>query len=228
MGTSFDLAVVVGETFSAILWSISSCWGMFYMDSQKHTVHLLAGTFHSFGSLRRKRRKKTSVHLCACMFVFFLGGREIVYQQPAFFCVVMLQPSFAFALWTSWPVVAPFTLPHLTLSQPKHLYRWWKLLPRLFSQRRLAGQQCLFWNFTPFWSAWQVGIEARGHTMSYRHAGTTLQRTSSDVILAVNGLICHFPVRSSFLSSVYPLLSCRKGRLRKMGPWPLVERFRNS
>ena len=32
-----------------------------------------------------------------------------------------------------------------------------------------------------------MGIEARGHTTSCRHAGTTLPRTSSDVIMAVNG-----------------------------------------
>ena len=33
-----------------------------------------------------------------------------------------------------------------------------------------------------------MGIGARGHTTSYRHAGTTLRRISSDVIIAVNGL----------------------------------------
>ena len=33
-----------------------------------------------------------------------------------------------------------------------------------------------------------MGIGARGHTTSYRHAGTTLRRISSDVIMAVNGL----------------------------------------
>ena len=33
-----------------------------------------------------------------------------------------------------------------------------------------------------------MGIEARGHTTSYRREGTTLRRTSSDVIMAVNGL----------------------------------------
>ena len=33
-----------------------------------------------------------------------------------------------------------------------------------------------------------MGIEARGHTTSYRHEGTTLRRTSTDVIMAVNGL----------------------------------------
>ena len=33
-----------------------------------------------------------------------------------------------------------------------------------------------------------MGIEAKGLTMSYRHAGTTLQRTSSGVTMAVNGL----------------------------------------
>ena len=31
-------------------------------------------------------------------------------------------------------------------------------------------------------------IEARGHTTSYRRAGITLRRKSSDVIMAVNGL----------------------------------------
>ena len=33
-----------------------------------------------------------------------------------------------------------------TLSLPKHLYRWWKLLPRTVSQRRFASQQCSFRN----------------------------------------------------------------------------------
>ena len=33
-----------------------------------------------------------------------------------------------------------------------------------------------------------MGIEARGHTTSYRHAGTTLRRTLSDVTMAGNGL----------------------------------------
>ena len=33
-----------------------------------------------------------------------------------------------------------------------------------------------------------MGIVARGHITSYRHVRTTLQRTSSDVIMAVNGL----------------------------------------
>ena len=33
-----------------------------------------------------------------------------------------------------------------------------------------------------------MGIEARGHMTSYTHAGTTLGRTSSDIIMAVNGL----------------------------------------
>ena len=34
-----------------------------------------------------------------------------------------------------------------------------------------------------------MGMEARGHATPYRHVGTTLRRTSSDVIMAVNGLI---------------------------------------
>ena len=77
----------------------------------------------------------------------------------------------------------------LTFSLPKHLYRWWKLLHWMVSWRRFAGQQCSFQNLCSiFWSAWQVGMEARGHTTSYRHAGTTLRRTSSDVVMAVNGL----------------------------------------
>ena len=33
----------------------------------------------------------------------------------------------------------------LTLSLPKHLYCWWKLLPRIVSQKRFVGQQCSFW-----------------------------------------------------------------------------------
>ena len=33
-----------------------------------------------------------------------------------------------------------------------------------------------------------MGTEARGHTTSYRHAGTILRRTSSDVMMAVTGL----------------------------------------
>ena len=32
----------------------------------------------------------------------------------------------------------------LTLSLPKHLYRWWKLPPRIVSQRSFAGQKCSF------------------------------------------------------------------------------------
>ena len=43
-------------------------------------------------------------------------------------------------------------------------------------------------NVTLVWSAWKVGTEARGHTTSYRHAGTILRRTSSDVVMAANGL----------------------------------------
>ena len=43
-----------------------------------------------------------------------------------------------------------------------------------------------------------MGIEARGHMMSYRHAGTTLQRTSFDIIMAVNGLMLKQTARSFF------------------------------
>ena len=52
----------------------------------------------------------------------------------------------------------------------------------------LLARSLHFQNITPVWSAWKVGIEARGHITSYRHAGPTLRRTSSDVIMAVNGL----------------------------------------
>ena len=61
-----------------------------------------------------------------------------------------------------------------------------KLLPTTVSQRRFPGQQRSFRNLCSiFWSAWQVRIEARGHTTSYRQAGTILRRTLSDVIMAV-------------------------------------------
>ena len=41
-----------------------------------------------------------------------------------------------------------------------------------------------------------MGIEARDHTTSYRLVGTTLRRTLTDVIMAVNGLTC--PSRRDF------------------------------
>ena len=42
----------------------------------------------------------------------------------------------------------------------------------------------------------KVGIEARGHITSYIHAGTTLRRTSSDVIMVVSGLTEHLWIPS--------------------------------
>ena len=44
-----------------------------------------------------------------------------------------------------------------------------------FTEILLARSVC-FENFAPVWSAWKVGIEARGQTTSYRHAGTTLAK----------------------------------------------------
>ena len=57
------------------------------------------------------------------------------------------------------------------------------------SEKFLLARSVGFENVTPVWKAWKVGIEARGHTTSYIYAGTTLRRTPSDVIMAVNGLI---------------------------------------
>ena len=47
----------------------------------------------------------------------------------------------------------------------------------------MARSVC-FENFAPVWSAWKVGIEARGHMTSYRHAGTTFAK---DIIWRHNG-----------------------------------------
>ena len=74
----------------------------------------------------------------------------------------------------------------LTLSLPKHMYRWWKWLSKTVSLSSFAGQKCSFRK--RYSNAWKEWIEARGHTTSNRHAGTTFGRTSSDIVMAVRGL----------------------------------------
>ena len=66
-------------------------------------------------------------------------------------------------------------------------------------------------------------IVAKGHTTSYRHAGTTLRRTSSDVIIGVNGLSvavvaykhalianasCMFSIKNKSLGFALFLMTC--------------------
>ena len=47
-----------------------------------------------------------------------------------------------------------------------------------------------------------MGTEARGHTTSHGHTGTTLRGTSSDVIMAVNGLTSPFAANISLAASM--------------------------
>ena len=78
----------------------------------------------------------------------------------------------------------------LTLSLPKHLYRWWKLLPRKVSQRRFAGHQCSFRNLCSIlgcmtsgnWSqrSYDVLQTCRNHfakDIAWRHNGSEWVKT---------------------------------------------------
>ena len=64
-----------------------------------------------------------------------------------------------------------------------------------------------------------MGIEARGHMTSYRHAGTILQMTSSDVIMTVNGLRPRQHQNDSSASCIFREISDLHDNLYKLlGP----------
>ena len=83
-----------------------------------------------------------------------------------------------------------FTHTHLNPFPAKAFVLVVKISSKNSLTEVLLARSVCFENFAPVWSAWQVGIEARGCTTSYGHAGTTLRKTSSDVTMAVNGLMC--------------------------------------
>ena len=70
----------------------------------------------------------------------------------------------------------------LTLSMPKILHSWYRVLPQNGQKGRLnSPEKLIFENFAQHENARKVRLQAGRHTMSNRKVGSALPRTSYDV-----------------------------------------------
>ena len=80
----------------------------------------------------------------------------------------------------------------VTLSLPKHLYRWWKLLSRIVSHRSFAGQKC---SFRKRFSSLECVKSGNWSKRSYDVLQTCRNHFAKDIIWRHNGSEWVKPVR---------------------------------